>query len=86
MPGWPALSPDQTPADNMWPALTKAVKTIEKKSDKFTDFKRKMLRAARMYQASEKLVRAMAGRMHECCRRSGGRACPELTQISQRRN
>lgn len=72
LPGWPALSADLNPAENMWPALKKAVKPMEKKSDKFTDFKRKMLKAARMYQASEKLVRAMAGRMHECCRRSGG--------------
>ena len=56
MPGWPVLSPDMIPAENMWPALKKAVKLMEKKSDKFTDFKRNVLRAVRMYQASEELV------------------------------
>ena len=69
LPGRPARSPDLNPAENMWPALKKAMKPMEKKSDKFTDFRGKMIRTARMYPSSEKLVRAMAGRMHECCKR-----------------
>ena len=72
LPGWPARSPDLNPAENMWPALSKEMRRTEQKSDKFVQFKRKVLRAARKYSASEKLVRSMAGRMHDCCKRSGG--------------
>ena len=56
----------------MWPALKKQMKNMEQKSDKFADFKRKILRAARMYSGSEKLVRSMSGRMNDCIARSGG--------------
>ena len=70
--GWPSRSPDLNPAEHMWPALKKQMKNMEQKSDKFADFKRKILRAARMYSGSEKLVRSMSGRMNDCIARSGG--------------
>ena len=72
LPGWPSRSPDLNPAENMWPALKENMKNMEQKSDKFPDFKRKVLRAARMYSGSEKLVRSMAGRMQDCIARAGG--------------
>ena len=59
------------PAEHMWPALKKQMKNMEQKSDKFANFKRKLLRAARMHSGSEKLVQSMAGRMNECIARSG---------------
>jgi hypothetical protein len=49
----------------------KQLRRVEKKTDKFSDFKRKLLRAARRYPSAAKLVQAMAFRMNECCRRSG---------------
>ena len=68
----PASSPDLNAAEHMWPAILKDMKRMEQKLDKFVDFKRKLLRAARKYSTSEKLVRSMAGRMHDCCKRYGG--------------
>jgi hypothetical protein len=53
------------------PFLLKQLRRVEKKTDKFSDFKRKLLRAARRYPSAAKLVQAMAFRMNECCRRSG---------------
>ena len=72
LPEWPASSPDLNAAEHMWPAILKDMKRMEQKPDKFVDFKRKLLRAARRYSTSEKLVRSMAGRMHDCCKRYGG--------------
>ena len=72
LPGWPSRSPDLNPAENMWPALKKRMKNMEQKSDKFANFKRKLLKAARMYSGSEKLVQSMAGRMNDCIARRGG--------------
>ena len=72
LPGWPSRSPDLNLAEHMWPALKKQMKNLEQKSNKFADIKRKLLRAARMYSGSEKLVRSMAGRMNDCIARSGG--------------
>ena len=65
------MPPDLNPAEHMWPALKKQMKNMEQKSDKFAGFKRKILRAARMYSGSEKLVRSIAGRVHDCIARSG---------------
>ena len=48
------------------------MKNMKQKSDKFANFKMKLLKAARMYSGSEKLVRSMAGRMNDCIARRGG--------------
>ena len=71
LPGWPSRSPDLNPAEHMWPAFEKQVQILEQKSDKFADFQRKLLTAARMYSGSQKLVRLMAGQMNDCIARSG---------------
>ena len=71
LPNWAAHSPDLNPAENMWPALTKQLKLVEAKTDGFLGSKKKLLRAARRYPSSEKLVHSLAVRMEECCQRSG---------------
>ena len=72
LPDWPPHSPDLNPQENMWAWAMPKLLRIEKKTDTFPVFKRRVAALCQKYPSPEKLVPGLAKRIQICLRRKGG--------------
>lgn len=71
LPDWPANSPDLNPQENVWAWAETRLRTVEKKADTFSVFKRRIVAVSKAYPSGDKLVRSLVGRLQTCYRLRG---------------